>query len=343
MSSSGNPENFGFLIAASLVVVLLAVPTWRHRASERHGGILTIFFLAVAEVLGMYAFTFSSALTFEQQVLALRLTYIGWLIAPVAALFFISWITGRNGWICPWAIVTLIVVPIFFAVIVFGPWAMDVFYGGGFKPGSFAFARNSPLYLAYFAWTYGLLTASVGITIVSALRSRRLHRLQVALVLVTFLIPWAMSSLSFFNFRIFGIGPAVLSLLPVTFAAFAVANFRAFDLRPMTKAESYLASETGVVVLDDRGRITGMNASSVRLLGPGRSPAMGLEVEDVWSDRPAIVAALRGAAVEDLQVLSVGEDQRLSFDSSPLAFTGGQRSGRLVLIRPEPVGEIEHA
>lgn len=30
----------------------------------------------------MCAFTFSRALTFEQQVLALLLTYIGWLIAP---------------------------------------------------------------------------------------------------------------------------------------------------------------------------------------------------------------------------------------------------------------------
>ena len=46
---------------------MLADPTWRHRAGERHGGILAIFFLAVAEVLGMYACTFSSALTFKRQ------------------------------------------------------------------------------------------------------------------------------------------------------------------------------------------------------------------------------------------------------------------------------------
>ena len=66
MYASGSPENFGLLIAASFVV-LLTVPTWRHRAGERHGGILTIFFLAVAEVLRMYACTFSSALKFKRQ------------------------------------------------------------------------------------------------------------------------------------------------------------------------------------------------------------------------------------------------------------------------------------
>lgn len=342
MSSPGNPEAFGFLVAAGMVAVLLAVFTWRQRATSRHGGILTIFLLAVAEILIAYAFHLSSALTFEQRVLALRLTYIGWLIAPVATLFFISWTTGRDRWVRPWVVAVLIVVPLVFAVIVFGPWASEIFYGGGFDPVTFAFPRRSPAYLAYIAWMYSLLSILVGITVVSALRSTRLHRYQVALVLFTILVPWAMNILSFFNIRFFGIGPGVLSLLPITFAAFAVANFRSFDLRPMTQAESFLASETGVVVVDERGRVSAMNTSAVRLLGPGRSPAMGLEVEEVWSDRPAIVAALRGAPVEDLRILSASRDASLNFESSALPMSGGQRSGRLIVIRPEPLEVTVH-
>lgn len=304
---------------------------------------LTIFFLAVAEVLALYAFSFSSALTFEQQVLAIRLTYIGWLVAPVALLFYVSWITGRDRWICPWTVSILVIVPMAFAAVIFGPWSTDVFFGGGFDTATFAFPRTSPIYLVFYAWMYGLLTCTVAITIVSAVRSTRLHRYQVTLVLLMLLTPWVLSSLSFFNIRVFGIGPAVLSLLPATFAAFAVANFRAFDLRPMTKAESYLATETGVVVLDRRGRITAMNASSVRLLGPGRSPAMGFEVEDVWSDRPAIVAALRGATVDDVPILSASGDAYLIFQSSALPQFIGQQSGCVVLIRAEPVVESADA
>ncbi len=337
MSSHANPEAFGFLFAASMVTLLLAVFTWRQRATARHGGILTIVLLAVAEILLAYAFSLSSALTFDQQVLAIRLTYVGWLVAPVALLMFISWVTGRDRWMRPWIIAVLVIVPASLAVVVFGPWAMDVFFGGGFDPVTFAFPRSSPLYIAFFVWTYGINTVSVWITVVSALRSTRLHRAQVALVLVTILLPWLMNSMSFFNIRILAIGPAILSLVPVTFAAFALANFRSFDLRPMTQEESYLASETGVVVVDDRGRVAAMNASAVRLLGPGRSPAMGLEVEDVWSDRLDIVAALRGAEVDDLTILSAGREARLRFESSPLAMSGVRGARRLIVIRPEPV------
>lgn len=336
MSASNSAAAFGFLIAASMAALLLAVLTWRHRASSRHGGILTIFLLAVSEIWAAYAFSFSNALTFQQQVVAIRLTYIGWLIAPVAFLLFIAWMTGRDKWIRPPLVAVLVIIPVFFGAVVFGPWAMDLFFGGGLDPVTFAFPRRSPIYLAFYTWTYGLLTVAVSITVLSALRSRRLHRYQVLLVLAAILVPWILSSLSFFNIRILGIGPAVLGLLPAIFAAIAMANFRAFDLRPMTQAESYLASETGVVVLDDHGRISAMNPSAVRLLGPGRSPAMGLEVEDVWSDRPAIVAALRGALVDDLPVRSVTGDAWLTFESSSLTVSGESRTGRLVLIRPEP-------
>jgi PAS domain-containing protein len=342
MPRLGNPAAFGFLITASMVTLLMATFTWPQRSTYRHGGIVTVFLLSVALIFAAYGFSFSSALSFEQQVLAIRLTYIGWLIAPVAVLFFFSWITGRDRWMRPWVVTFVIVVQLFFATIVFGPWAMELFFGGGFAPGTFAFPRNSPLYIAFYAWTYALLTTSVIVTIVSALRSSRLHRMQVMLVLVTILLPWVMSSLSFFNFRILGIGPAVLSLVPIAFTVFAVANFRSFDLRPMNQAESYLASETGVVVLDDRGRITAMNPSAVRLLGPGRSPAMGLEVEEVWSDRPAIVAALRGGHVDDLTILSDQGDARLRFESSPLALSRGRRGGVLIVIRPEPVEADVH-
>lgn len=337
MSSHANPEAFGFLFAAGMVTLLLAVFTWRQRATARHGGILTIVLLAVAEILLAYAFSLSSALMFDQQVLAIRLTYVGWLVAPVALLVFISRVTGRDRWMRPWIFAFLVIIPASLAVVVFGPWAMDVFFGGGFDPVTFAFPRSSPFYIAFFVWTYGINTVSVWITVVSALRSTRLHRAQVALVLVTILLPWLMNSMSFFNIRILSIGPAILSLVPVTFAAFALANFRSFDLRPMTQEESYLASETGVVVVDDRGRVAAMNASAVRLLGPGRSPAMGLEVEDVWSDRPDIVAALRGADVDDLTILSAGREARLRFESSPLTMSGVRGARRLIVIRPEPV------
>ena len=335
MPEAGNSLIFGILLTAGLGALLLSVVVWRGRAASQYCGVLTIVLLAVAEILIAYAFSFADSLSFEQHVAAITATYIGWLVGTVALVLYVSRLTGRDHWIRPWVKVIAVVVPCFFAVIIFGPWSISLFFGGGFDPVTFAFPRTSPIYIAFYVWTYALNTIAVGITVRSALTSQRLHRYQVILVLVAITLPWVLSSLSFFNIRIFGIGPAVLSLIPVTFAVFAMGTFRAFDLRPLSEAESYFASDTGVVVLDDRSRVSAMNASAVRLLGPGRSPAMGRQVEEVWSHRPDIVATLRGAAMGDVPILSASGERLLHFESVTMVSPSGQATGTLVLIRAE--------
>ncbi len=333
MTESGSPITFGLLIVAGLVSVLLAVLAWRGRGHSRNAAGLVVVLLAMSEILLAYAFSFSGALTFEQQVGAIKASYVGWLVAPIALVIYLARLTGRDGWLRPWVKIILGVVPLMFAAVIFGPASNDLFFGGGMDPETFAFPRTSPIYIVFFFWMYALLLASVVITVISAVTSRRLHRYQVALVLIMILLPVAVNSMSFFNVRIFGVGPAILSLVPVIFVAFAIGNFRAFDLRPMTEAESLLASDTGVVVLDTAGRVSAMNASAARLLGPGRSPAAGLQIEEVWAHRPDIVAVLRGAAVGDLVIDSASGEGTLEFQSAPMTGPSGRPSGSLILIR----------
>ena len=333
MSDLANPVTFGLLFAAGLAALLLALMVWRSRSEAFPTGALTLVRVFAAEVLIAYSFSYSTALTFDQQVLAIRATYVGWLVAPIAFLVFIARATGHDRWLNRWMAALFVALPVSFAVVIFGPWSTDLFFGGGFDPETFAFSRTSPIYIAFYLWTYALLTIAVGLTAVSAITSPRLHRTQIALVLAMTLLPWVLSSLSFLNFRFFGVGPAVLSLIPVCIPAYAISRFKAFDLRPMTEAESFLGSETGVVVLDDAGRVSAMNPSAVRLLGPGRSPAMGRELEEVWSHRPEVVAALRGAPVGDIPVRSSDGRGTLAFATSSMSSPADRISGSVVVIR----------
>lgn len=333
MTDAADPLIFGVLFTAGLTAALLAFLVWRSRSDTFPSGAVTLVLAASSEVLLAYSFSFSSVLSFEQQVLAIRATYVGWLVAPIAFFVFVARATGHEAWLRPWLRVLFVVLPLGFAVVIFGPWSLDLFFGGGFDPETFAFRRTSPIYVIFYLWTYALLTASVGLTVTSALRSPRLHRLQIGLVLVSLLVPWVLSSLSFFNIRIFGIGPAVLSLILVSIASYAICNFTAFDLRPMTEAESYLGSRTGVVVLDQAGRVSAINPSAVRLLGPGRSPAMGRELEEVWSHRPEVVAALRGAPIDDIHVRSSDGTGLLTFTATPMSSPSNRLTGSVVVIR----------
>lgn len=343
MSGLANPVTFGALFVAGLAILLLSVLAWRSHAKAPHIGPLTVTLLSLAQIVIVYSFSFSPALNFDQHVAAIRATYIGWLIGPVAMVLFVARVTGRDRWIRPWVLSLLVAMPVGFAIVIFGPWAIDLFFGGGFDPETFAFPRTSPIYLLFFVWIYSMLTVAVVLTVISAVKTQRLHRYQVALVLTVILVPWALNTLSFMNFRILGIGPAVLSLIPVSIAVYGIATFRAFDLRPMTKEESVFGSPTGVVVLDSRGRVSAINPTAVHLLGPGRSPAMGLGLEEVWSHRPEVVAALRGAPVDDIVIGSSVDDVPLTFGTTVMTGPNGRRTGTFVVIRPDEVEGSAHA
>lgn len=342
MSPLANPLTFGALFATGLGVLLMATLVWRQRALTAHAVLLTLTLLSIAEILIAYSFSFSPMLDFDQHVLAIRATYVGWLIGPMALMLFVARITERDRWLRPWLIPILWGFPSIFAIVIFGPWAMDLFFGGGFNPETFAFPRTRPVYIAFYLWVYSMLSVSVVLTVVSAIKARRLHRYQVALVLIVILVPWILSSLSFLNIRFFGVGPAVLSLIPVSIAAFGIANFKAFDLRPLTREESAFGTQTGVVVLDLNGRVSAINSTAVWMLGPGRSPAMGLDVEEVWSHRPEIVAALRGVDIEGVAIESV-EGQPLEFATVAMTAANGRETGTIIVIRPRDHAEAVHA
>lgn len=330
---------FVFCMACSALLLLLAALAWRSRGADHDTADMwaaSLMIVGGAEIFLFYGITFSEAVTFEEAQLALRLTYIGWLTSLPLGVFYLSRRTGKDRWLrTPVAPIILVILPVIFGAVILSPLHLDLFFGGGFDPETMAFARNSPAYLVFYTWVWGMLLLLISITIWSAISSKRLNRAQITLVLACALSPLVLSSFSFFNFRIFGIGPAVLSLIPSCFTIYAIGRFPAFDLRAATAAEKALASEVGVVVLDAAGNVSAVNSSAVRHLGADGVPAKGRRIEDVWAHRPDVIAALRGAGVPGLIVKSASSGRPLTFDTSEISGASGQQSGQLVLVRQD--------
>lgn len=322
-------------LSAGLACFGMAGLSWSRRRIVPGGIWLVVLLLAIGEILSMYALSYGGVFTATQKIWLIDITYVGWLIVPPSFLIYIARITGRDRWLTPAALVSLAVIALGFAVVIWGPNSADAFFGGGRDLTTFDFPASSPLYTAFIAYSYVLLTIVAIMIVRSARESARIQPLQTALLIAMAVLPWFLSLLSFVNIRVLGADPTVLSMIVVALMTFSMTQFTTLDIRAMTEAEVQLASDTGVVVVDRRGRLTRMNSTAARMLGPGISPAMGLQLEKVWADHPAIVAALHGADLGGITVTNSAGDRLLAFEYSPIIEASGRESGTLILVRDQ--------
>ncbi len=321
-------------LVAGLATLGIAVMVWQRRRSTPGGTWLVLLMAAVSEILVMYGLSYAASYSPETKIRLIDITYFGWLLAPPTLLIYIARVTGRESWLHrPWVWIALVAFPLAYVPIIWGPSASTIFFGGGRGTDTFDFPASSPLYWLFIAYTYVLLAIAAAVIIRTARTTPRLHPTQAWLLISLVIVPWFFSLGSFVNLRFFGADPTVLSLLLCAVLAFSVTQFRVFDLRPMTEAEAQLQSDSGVVVVDRHGRLSEMNATAARLLGPGVSPAMGLQLEHIWATQPAIVAALHRADLGGISVPSASGGGLLEFEYAPIIEANGRESGILILIR----------
>jgi len=318
-------------LLAGLLVWTLALLSWRQRSDAPAAGWLALTLLGMGQVLVFYAASFAGGLSLEARLTAIDLTYLGWVLAPAAFLFYIARLTQLDGWLNNAIIAVIAVISAGFGILILGPWGEQLFFSGGRDPQTFDFPASTA-YWAFTIWSYVLIVTALSLTALSASRSPRLHRSQVVLVYVTLALPLVLSLFGAQNIKFLGVDPTVLSLLIVAFTAYAISHFRSFDLRPLTQAERQLASNRGVVVVDSYGRLTQMNAAAAQLLGPFEDAILGEDIERIWAQSPAIVAGLRGADLAGIAAVTGNSEQMLTFERSPIIEPSGRRSGTLVFI-----------
>lgn len=332
MDDRASAAHLGAFMAVGFACLALATITWNRRATTRGAFPLFATLLCTSAVLIPYALSYSAAISPARRSWLIDVTYVGWLFMPVSYLAFVARLTGRARWLTSRVLTGMVLVATSLSLLAVSPWASEWFFDGPRDPITYLVIGGTG-YWAFIVFANLCLAAATWIVVRTVRASHTLDRRQVTLILITVALPWILSFASNVNLRFFGSDPTVLTLVVCSSFAYLAAQFRLFDLRPMAAAEQTVASDEGVVVLDASGRVTEMNATAVRLLGPGHSPAMGRAVEELWAHQPGVVAALRGAAVDGVEIPSAAGDAVLAFSREPIRDAGGRTVGHVVFVR----------
>ena len=326
--------HLGVFMLVGLLSLALASLVWNRRTTTPGARALVATLVSQSMVLIPYALSYAAVFAPSTKVSLIDVTYIGWAFMPPAYLLFIAGLTGRNGWLTPWALRAIAAISIALSFWALLPWARASFFAAPRDPVTYL-VEGGLGYWVLIGYANVFLAAATVLVIRTVKASQTLHRMQAGIILITVTLPWVLSYASNVNWQILGSDPTVLTLVVCSGFAFLASQFRVFDLRPMAQAERTAASDAGVVVFDAYGRVTEMNARAVRLLGPGISPARGRRVEELWSRQPAIVAALRGADLKDVNVAADDGSRPLSFERSEIRDSSGRLVGYVVIVRTD--------
>ena len=344
------------LVIAAIASAAVAFFAWRRRPAP--GATPAVWLtLAGAEWALGYALELGSA-DLPSELFWGKVQYLGMVIVPVTWLAFALQYTGRETWLTRRNVALLAIEPLVTLLLV---WTNEVH---GLIYSSFELTINGSFVMldeTFGAWawvdvaySYGLILLGTLLLIQAFIRSPRLYRKQVGVVLIGAFAPWAAEVLSISGLRPF----PHLDLTPFAFIVTGLAmvwglfRFRLLDIVPVARDAVIESMGDGVIVLDAQNRIVDLNPAAQRIIGRPASEAIGQPAAQLFSRRPA--GSTEASAVSSAEplaevliercrdvteaheeiILGEGEAQRIhDLRISPLYDRRGQLTGRLVVLR----------
>jgi len=330
------PFVFPLLVAAAISSGL-ALYAWQRRRAVGATP-FALLMLGTAAWSLVYALRLSSA-SLPAKLFWAQVRYLAIVTVPSAWLAFVLQYTGRGKWLRLRNVAILTIVPVITLFLVWTNDAHHLFWShiGLERSDSLLVwdATHGPAFWGYAAYTYVLLLISTFMLVQALIRSPRLYRLQVALLLFGALTPLVADLISTYNMISF---PLDLAPYAFTIAGLAVAwgifRFRLFDIVPVARSAVVESMRGGVLVLDMQNRIVDVNPAAQNIIGLQASEVVGQPVTQIVTSRPDLVERYRD--VTDTQteiILGEGRGQR-SYEMriSPVRDRRGHLMGRLVVL-----------
>lgn len=182
---------------------------------------------------------------------------------------------------------------------------------------------------------YALTLAGTALLVRVVLRSHKLYRRQVIVMLVGVLIPWAANALylsGMFSLRNADLTPLALTLTGVIWVASIYGN-RLFDLVPVARDLLVEQMNDGVIVLDAQNRIVDVNRAALEILGVKDRRWIGQPAEHVLGKLAAWTTVANDSLQGDAELTSAdGSSRYLNIRLSPLS-AYRKHSGRLLILQ----------
>lgn len=321
------------LLAATVIVTLLAVYSWRRRQTP---GALSFawLMLAVAEWnLTRAIAVISGDLTAARFWFACM--FVGIAVVPVLLLLFTLEYTGRNKWLTRRNVVLLFVIPAATQLVqVIAP---EWFVHNRLTMSGRFVVLEEPIYGPWFAvhtaYSYSLIALNL-VLITLTLRSPQPYRNQATSLLIGVLASLLPNVLVTFkaippSWPLYALGFVGTGLI----FAWAMFRYRLIDLMPMARDQVVDTMQEAFIVLDQQDRLVDLNPAAQAILGLPLSQAVGRSADQVFGAHQDLLGRLRDKQVQAEIALERGAMLRhYDLRISPLADKQGQLRGRLILL-----------
>lgn len=276
-----------FLIATLIIYV------WRNRSVlGAHYFLLTLTLVEVwiiAQALEM------SAVDLHTKIIWANIQYMPAMLTPLTYLYLTLQFTRRENWLHRrWLPFLLLLPAIAFNILA---WTNDLH--GLIRQnihlelsGSFPTIGKTygPLFLIFSAYNYSIIIYTL-ITLSNAFSEKMsLYRKQIAFLFVALLLPIISNLL-----QITGLNPFYVDITPPFFGVSAliifwgIFRYRLFNIIPIARSIIIQEIRTGMIVLDNEGRILDINPAAVRILNLTSESLIGHWVETALSGTPELI------------------------------------------------------
>jgi diguanylate cyclase (GGDEF)-like protein len=335
------------LFAGAFVAAVVAVVASR-RAVTAEGRALGILMASV--------FVWALAAAFEAvvpeastKIMLSKIEYVGIASTPVL-IFLFSLRFARPGSRLPrGGSAALWAVPVATLVLAATNESHRLIWSGftpaGGRAGRLLIYDHGAFFWVHAGYSYLLLAATVVLLLVSFLRYRGVHRKQVGLLLLAFLLPWTGNALYLaglaggaegYDFTPLGFALSGLFLL------WAMFRLQLIDIVPFARERVIESMGESLLILDQEGRLTATNPAARKLIEELGGPAadcpemelLGKPAAELFAGWPELAAGLteKASTEREIAISTDGEKRFFDLRMRPLRGQGDHVTARVAIL-----------
>lgn len=321
-------------VMAVLLSVVLAVLAWRMRPAKGAEWFALLMISAGMWALGYMLGFFNRS--FEWQMLMLRVEYLGPTGAPLFWMLFVLSYTHFDRWFNQRVVGLLAIVPLTVYGLVLTVEQHQLMYQELWvtvEQGLVVVRRTyGPAFWVIIGYDYTLVTATLVMLILSAVRHSSMMRGQMVVLMIGASIPMGLNVLYVIDKNPFDpYDPSSLAFVAAgMFGILAMGRFRLLNVVPVAHDLVVRNVNSGVVVIDVQGYVLEVNPVAEQVLGCRRDEVLGQVVFEAFPEHHELLVKFQDV-LEVKTEIAIGE-RFYELEVTPLYGRLGRVSGRIIIL-----------
>lgn len=306
--------------ALTLIILGVLLYIWTHRTAIRmHFLLITLVLVEVwivAQGLEM------AALDLPVKIMWANIQYIPIMLTPVTYFCIALQLTRHDKWLQKrWLVFILLLMPIAMNILL---WTNDFHslirqnvhldYSGSFPTVGKTYG---PLFWPFAIYNFALTAITLLILATAAREKISYYRRQITFLFLSLLLPVISTA-----FQVTGENPFPVDTTPAVFGISAIIlslgiiRYRLFDVIPIARSLIIQEMSTGMIVLDNEGRLLDINPAARKVFGLEGKRLIGLSVTDIFAQKQEIIRIFKAGKDDACEVTVEGGLNREFYEVS---------------------------